>query len=155
MCAGTALTSRAATITQYSEANLSFAKLKGRDYRVASLLSASPNLVVSLALASKVFLEHDDEYLYQLHRKRGDDVGFRGPDKLVGVREGAAATIQVDRMGVDMALRGRTHELLNVDTEGAFSAAPDDYRFQEYTGNEGPYMEYFYHSAFLVFTPGT
>ena len=148
----------------YTETNLHFFNLKGRDKEVTDTLrgvrdaDGKPLFVVCLILLEKhetgepacsgwrnYYDDSDDNGSHEMDHIYDTDCGVRhwiGPDDL-----------EMSNCNLEFDFK---HNLLNADgadLEELFGEDPSHQEYERYTGNAGPTLEYWYYRSAVVFWP--
>ncbi|CAM9837120.1 unnamed protein product, partial [Heterosigma akashiwo] len=148
----------------YTETNLHFASLKGRDKEVVNLLRGSrdangnPLFVVCLMLISKhdTGSPADDGYGYEYHGRYNSDKGDHTMDEVHDTQVDIDYWIGPDdkrmgKFGLDFDLEESL--LTDEDTDDLFGDDPSRQEYESYTGNAGPTLQYWYYRGAVVFWP--
>ena len=137
-------TLRAVRLTHdYTRANSGFSFLKGDDMVLASKLRSCPALDVVMVLMIRTVRGPSNGETADEDRMEIDEQYSYEDTNTWGFVPGVHANIS----GLELT----EHDLLD-DVDPVFEYWPDE-RTVHPTGNEGPTLEYVYHSAFLVFWP--
>ncbi|CAB9501967.1 expressed unknown protein [Seminavis robusta] len=150
---------------QYTETNLRFANLKGRDRAVVDTLrnardsNGRPLFVVCLLLLQKweSGSAEDDGDNYYYHRRDRDNATYTMEE----VHETTTSTClwigpndeEMDEFNLDFDLQEAL--LADESLEDLFGEDPDREEAEGFTGNAGPTLEYWYYRGAVAFWPNS
>ena len=147
----------------YTETNLYFTNLKGRDKEVVDFLRAvrgrdgNPLFVVCLMLIEKHESGEPESSGNYGNRRSYDSDSEGGDHTMAEVYEteiGVKHWIGPDGKnmnGFKLKFSIDDHLLTDEDAEDIFGEDPSSQEYESYTGNAGPTLDYWYHVASVVF----
>jgi len=150
---------------KYTEMNLRFQNLKGRDRQVADMIRAAKDeegnrLFVPLLILMSKHESGSPSYDYDYRRRRGyysdDEDGENAEMDEVhdsDIEEKLWVGVDGKKVYSSNLIQDYGSLLLNAELDDLFEGDPDDREFEGYMGNYGPTLQYWYYRGVLVFLP--